>query len=74
MRGPSAHDEVGAALPVPAPAASLTADERARLGIGDGLVRLSVGLENPNDIIGDLEQAIAQSVETVAVTLGGGAR
>lgn len=38
--------------------ASLTADERQRLGIGDGLVRLSVGLENPEDIIADLAAAI----------------
>ncbi len=33
--------------------------ERARLGLGDGLVRLSVGLEDPQDIIDDLMQALA---------------
>ncbi|TXL74142.1 O-succinylhomoserine sulfhydrylase [Vineibacter terrae] len=33
--------------------------ERARLGISDGLVRLSVGLEDPDDIIDDLVQALA---------------
>jgi len=43
--------------------ASLTAAERERLDIGDGLVRLSVGLENPADIIADLEQAIARGVD-----------
>jgi cystathionine beta-lyase/cystathionine gamma-synthase len=32
---------------------------RRRLGITDGLVRLSVGLEAPDDIIADLEQAFA---------------
>ena len=32
---------------------------RKRLGITDGLVRLSVGLEAPEDIIADLEQAFA---------------
>lgn len=32
---------------------------RLRNGITDGLVRLSVGIENPEDIIGDLEQALA---------------
>jgi cystathionine beta-lyase/cystathionine gamma-synthase len=32
---------------------------RRRLGITDGLVRLSVGLEAPEDIIADLEQAFA---------------
>ena len=32
-------------------------EQRAAAGITDGLVRLSVGLENPDDIIADLEQA-----------------
>ena len=32
---------------------------RGRTGITDGLVRLSVGLENPGDIISDLESALA---------------
>ena len=35
------------------------AEERAKLGIGDGTVRLSVGLEDVRDIIEDLEQALA---------------
>ena len=33
---------------------------RAALGIGDGLVRLSVGIEDAADIIADLEQALAR--------------
>jgi cystathionine beta-lyase/cystathionine gamma-synthase len=33
-------------------------EQRAAAGITDGLVRLSVGLENPDDIIADLEQAL----------------
>jgi O-succinylhomoserine sulfhydrylase len=37
----------------------LKPEERARLGIDDGLVRLSVGLEDPADLIADLEQALA---------------
>jgi methionine-gamma-lyase len=32
---------------------------RERTGITDGLVRLSVGLENPDDIIADLDSALA---------------
>ena len=36
----------------------LSPPERAKLGIGDGLVRLSVGLEDVADIIEDLEQAL----------------
>jgi cystathionine beta-lyase/cystathionine gamma-synthase len=37
----------------------LTPDERAELGISDSLVRLSVGIEDINDLIADLEQALA---------------
>lgn len=39
----------------------LSAEERARVGITDGLVRLSVGLEYCDDIIKDVEQAIEKS-------------
>jgi O-succinylhomoserine sulfhydrylase len=35
------------------------AEERARLGISDGIVRLSVGLEDVRDLIDDLTQALA---------------
>lgn len=38
--------------------AALTEDERNALGITQGLVRVSVGLENPADIIADLERAM----------------
>ncbi|MEL6687926.1 MAG: methionine gamma-lyase [Pseudomonadota bacterium] len=37
-----------------------TEEERARHGISDGLVRLSVGLESPDDIIADLMQSLDQ--------------
>jgi O-succinylhomoserine sulfhydrylase len=37
----------------------LPAEERARLGIDDGLVRLSVGLEDMADVKEDLDQALA---------------
>jgi len=33
-------------------------DERLRLGIDETLLRLSVGLENPEDLIADLQQAL----------------
>ncbi|MDP6574515.1 MAG: O-succinylhomoserine sulfhydrylase [Rhodospirillales bacterium] len=36
----------------------LSAEERAQMGIGDGLVRVSVGLEDPQDIKEDLDQAL----------------
>ena len=35
------------------------ADRRQEVGITDGLIRLSVGLEAPEDIIADLDQALA---------------
>jgi cystathionine beta-lyase/cystathionine gamma-synthase len=38
----------------------LTPDERARIGIPDGLVRLSTGIEDAEDIIADLDQALAK--------------
>lgn len=36
----------------------MTPEEREAAGIFDGLIRLSVGLEDPKDIIADLEQAL----------------
>ncbi|QRM33563.1 O-succinylhomoserine sulfhydrylase [Microvirga sp. VF16] len=35
-----------------------TAEERAEMGVSEGLVRLSVGLEHPDDLIEDLTQAL----------------
>jgi cystathionine beta-lyase/cystathionine gamma-synthase len=37
--------------------ASVPPDHRVRLGITDGLVRLSCGVEESEDLIADLEQA-----------------
>jgi cystathionine beta-lyase/cystathionine gamma-synthase len=39
--------------------ASVPAEQRQRLGITDGLVRISVGIEDVEDLIADLEQAFA---------------
>ena len=39
----------------------LSPQERAAVGIFDGLIRISVGLENINDIIQDIEQALQAS-------------
>jgi cystathionine beta-lyase/cystathionine gamma-synthase len=46
--------------PVTSSHRSLSAEERAKIGIGEGLVRLSAGIEDADDIIADLEQALAQ--------------
>lgn len=41
--------------------ASIPADIRQKVGITDGLIRLSTGIENIDDIIADLSQAIEKS-------------
>ena len=38
--------------------AGLSRDERLRLGISDGLLRLSVGIEATEDLLEDFEQAL----------------
>jgi cystathionine beta-lyase/cystathionine gamma-synthase len=40
--------------------ASVAPEVRERLGITDGLVRISVGIEDSDDIIADIDQALAQ--------------
>ncbi|MDQ8168212.1 MAG: PLP-dependent transferase, partial [Gemmatimonadota bacterium] len=40
----------------------LSANERAAVGISDGLIRVSVGLEHVADIIADLEQALGRTM------------
>jgi cystathionine gamma-synthase len=37
----------------------LTAEQREVLGIPESLIRYSVGIENPEDLVADLEQALA---------------
>ncbi|GAC1508926.1 MAG: cystathionine gamma-synthase [Candidatus Dormibacteraceae bacterium] len=39
--------------------ASIPALERKRIGVGDGLIRLSIGIEDVADLIADLESALA---------------
>ena len=46
-------------LPFNTSHATYTADQRARLGIPPGCVRLSVGIEDPQDLIADLTQALS---------------
>ena len=45
--------------------ASVPAEDRARLGITPGLVRISVGIEDVEDLWADLEQALAKVPATV---------
>jgi cystathionine beta-lyase/cystathionine gamma-synthase len=47
----------------------LSPARRRELGISDGLIRMSVGIENVNDIIADIEQALDKAhVETAVGT------
>ena len=41
--------------------ASIPRDIRQKIGITDGLIRLSVGIENADDLTADLEQAFQKS-------------
>lgn len=43
--------------------ASVPAEQRKELGITDSLIRLSVGLEDVDDLIADLDQALKESVK-----------
>jgi cystathionine gamma-lyase len=47
--------------------ASYDKDDRLKAGIEDGLIRLSVGLEHPKDLIEDLQGAFAQALELDAI-------
>jgi len=38
--------------------ASIPQEQRLKVGIGDGLVRVSVGLEDCDDLLSDLDQAL----------------
>ncbi|MEL1242775.1 PLP-dependent aspartate aminotransferase family protein [Flavobacterium sp. DGU11] len=47
---------------------SIPAEKRYQSGVTDSLIRLSVGLEDADDLIADLKQAIAAAVAKTAVT------
>ena len=38
--------------------AAMSAEARAAAGIGDGLLRLSVGIEHVDDLVADIEAAL----------------
>jgi cystathionine beta-lyase/cystathionine gamma-synthase len=46
---------------------SIPKEERERRGVTDGLIRLSVGIEDPDDLVDDLRQALVAS-KTAALT------
>ncbi|HEY5971671.1 MAG TPA: O-succinylhomoserine (thiol)-lyase [Pseudoxanthomonas sp.] len=46
--------------------AAMTAEARAKAGISDGLLRLSVGIESAEDLVADLSQALLRAERAVA--------
>jgi cystathionine gamma-synthase/methionine-gamma-lyase len=49
---------------------ALSAEERERLGIGENLVRLSVGIEEPEDLLADIEHALDAALEPAGAGRG----
>jgi cystathionine beta-lyase/cystathionine gamma-synthase len=45
-------------IPVLTSHAMISSDLRQKMGVTDQLIRLSVGIENANDLIADIEQAL----------------
>jgi cystathionine beta-lyase/cystathionine gamma-synthase len=52
--------------PAAAVHSGLSPEERARSGVGDGLIRFSVGLEDAGDLIRDLDAALERVPAPVA--------
>jgi len=46
----------------------MTSAERAAIGIEDGLVRLAVGIEEPADLVADLDRALGRALGNLATT------
>ena len=42
--------------------ASVPADVRKKVGISDGLIRFSAGIEDPKDLIADIQQALTNTI------------
>jgi O-succinylhomoserine sulfhydrylase len=52
--------------PASTTASTMPADDRARAGIGEGLLRLAVGLEDTIDLEADLARALAAGADKQA--------
>ena len=65
MTGPvdgssSEHPPRGSASTATMTHAAVPAEQRRAIGLSDGLLRLSVGIEDAVDLIADLEQALSK--------------
>lgn len=41
----------------------LSSEQAAQSGVGDGTMRLSIGIEDTDDLIGDLDAALARAMD-----------
>jgi cystathionine beta-lyase/cystathionine gamma-synthase len=48
----------------------IPAEERAKMGVTEQMIRLSVGIENADDLIADLEHALEAVAAPQRVTVG----
>jgi cystathionine beta-lyase/cystathionine gamma-synthase len=57
-------------IPVLTSHAMISAEHRQKMGVAEQLIRLSVGIENVDDLIADLEQALASASTQQHVAVG----
>jgi cystathionine beta-lyase/cystathionine gamma-synthase len=57
-------------IPVLTSHAMIPAEERAKMGVTEQMIRLSVGIENADDLIADLEHALEAVAAPQTVTVG----
>jgi cystathionine beta-lyase/cystathionine gamma-synthase len=57
-------------IPVLTSHAMIPAEERAKMGVTEQMIRLSVGIENADDLIADLEHALEAVAAPQSVTVG----
>jgi cystathionine beta-lyase/cystathionine gamma-synthase len=48
---------------------ALSDDEKKVLGVTDSLIRLSIGIEDAEDLIADLENALSKAVNSSPISL-----
>jgi len=63
-----------ASIPVLTSHAMISAEQRAKMGVNEQMVRLSVGIENSDDLIADLEQALEAVGSRLQVPVGSRSR
>ena len=57
-------------IPVLTSHAMISASERKKMGVTEQMIRLSVGIENADDLIADLEHALTEVATRERVTVG----